>query len=123
MKTKREFLKTSALAIGGAATSASFPPNTTEAAEMTGRLKKGVKFSMVKEPDLSVLDQFKMLKEIGFDGTELRTENNVDYKMYREAVDKSGFPVHGIVNSDKPDLETAVKFASDIGGDSVLYVA
>lgn len=90
---------------------------------MTGILKKGVKFSMVQEPDLSIVDRFKMLKDVGFDGTELRTENNEDYKTYREAVDKSGLPVHGIVNSNKPDLETAVKFASDMGGDSVLYVA
>ncbi|MDF2378151.1 MAG: sugar phosphate isomerase/epimerase [Verrucomicrobiales bacterium] len=122
MKTKREFLKSSALALGGAA-AAPLISSPSQAAEMTGILKKGVKFSMVKEPDLSLVDQFKMLKEVGFDGTELRTENNTDYKIYREAVDKSGLPVHGIVNSDKPDLETAVKFAGDIGGDSVLYVA
>jgi hexulose-6-phosphate isomerase len=90
---------------------------------MDGILKKGVKFSMVNEPEMSILDQFKMLKEVGFHGTELRTENKVDYKTYREAVDKSGLPVHGIVNSNKPDLTTAVKFASDMGGTSVLYVA
>lgn len=123
MKTKREFLKTSALAFGGAATASKIITPAAQGAEMTGILKKGVKFSMVKEPDLSILDQFKMLKEVGFHGTELRTENRTDFKTYREAVDKSDFPVHGIVNSDNPDLETAVKFASDIGGDSVLYVA
>lgn len=90
---------------------------------MDGILKKGVKFSMVDEPEMSILGKFKMLKEVGFHGTELRTENKVDYKTYREAVDKSGLPVHGIVNSNKPDLATAVKFASDMGGTSVLYVA
>ncbi len=119
---RRSFLSTSALG-AAAAGSASLGPFSTDAGEMTGILKKGVKFSMVKEPDLSILDRFKMLKEVGFDGTELRTENNTDYRTYREAVDKSGLPVHGIVNSNKPDLETAVKFTSDIGGDSVLYVA
>ncbi|MDF1658956.1 MAG: sugar phosphate isomerase/epimerase [Verrucomicrobiales bacterium] len=123
MKTKREFLKTSALALSGVAAAAPLIHSGAQGAEMTGILKKGVKFSMLKEPDLSTVDQFKLLKEVGFHGTELRTENNTDYKTYREAVDKSDFPVHGIVNSDKPDLETAVKFASDIGGDSVLYVA
>ncbi len=90
---------------------------------MTGRLKKGVKFNMVKEPGLSIVDRFKMLKDVGFDGTELRTENRDDLKTYLEAVDKSGLRVHGIVNADKPDLETAVKFSHDVGGDSVLYVA
>lgn len=119
MTDRRSFLSVGALA--AAAPALSSLPST--AGEMDGLLFKGVKFTMVKEPDLSVLDRFRMLKEIGFHGTELRTENNVDHRMYREAVDKSDFRVHGIVNSDKPDLETAVKFASDIGGDSVLYVA
>jgi len=91
--------------------------------KLTGRILKGVKFNMVKEPDLSLVDQFNMLKEVGFDGTELRTEDHVNLKSYLEAIDKSGLQVHGIVNSDKPDLETAVKFAHDVGGSSVLYVA
>lgn len=96
---------------------------TSTETKLTGRILKGVKFSMVKEPDLSLVDQFKMLKEVGFDGTELRTEDHVNLKSYLEAIDKSGLQVHGIVNADKPDLETAVKFAHDVGGSSVLYVA
>lgn len=122
MTNRRNFLARTSLALGGAAIPAlsSIP---SSAGEMTGILKKAVKFSMVQEPKLSILDKFKMLKDVGFDGTELRTENKEDYKTYREAVDKSGLPVHGIVNSNKPDLETAVKFSSDIGGNSVLYVA
>lgn len=122
VKTKREFLKTAALSVGSASTASLFS-SPAHSAEMTGILKKGVKFSMVDEPELSILERFQLLKEVGFHGTELRTENNSDFKTYREAVDKSDFPVHGIVNADNPDLETAVKFAKDIGGDSVLYVA
>lgn len=122
MTNRRDFITRSSAALA-AATVPAVASTPSQAGEMTGILKKGVKFSMVKEPGMSVVDKFKMLKEVGFHGTELRTENNVDYKMYREAVDKSDFPVHGIVNSNKPDLETAVKFASDIGGTSVLYVA
>lgn len=120
---RRDFLSRTAPAIAAAAAAPTLLTNSARAAEMTGRIKKGVKFTMVKEPDLSVVDTFKMLKEVGFDGTELRTENRDDLKAYLEAVDKSGLAVHGIVNSDKPDLETAVKFSHDVGGDSVLYVA
>lgn len=119
MIERRQFLARSALAVSTTALAGT----TMRAGEMDGILKKGVKFSMVQEPDLSVLDRFRMLKDLGFHGTELRTENREEFATYREAVDKSEFPVHGIVNSTKPDLETAVKFASDIGGDSVLYVA
>jgi hexulose-6-phosphate isomerase len=122
MTNRRQFLSSSALA-ASAATLPSALPTTSSAGEMNGILKKAVKFTMIQEPDMSVVDKFKMLKELGFDGTELRTEYNVDYKMYRDALDKSDFHVHGIVNSNKPDLTTAVKFSSDMGGDSVLYVA
>lgn len=106
--------------------SASTPQVASAAApetKLTGRIKKGLKFNMVKEPGLSLIDQFKMLKEVGFDGTELRTEDHTNLKAYLEAIDKSGLAVHGIVNSDKPDLELAVKFAHDLGASSVLYVA
>ncbi|NLT69222.1 MAG: sugar phosphate isomerase/epimerase [Verrucomicrobiaceae bacterium] len=107
-------------AAGKSADSAATPAAVTK---LTGRIKKGLKFSMVREPDLSLLDQFKMLKEVGFDGTELRTTDHTELKSYLEAVDKSGLRVHGIVNADNPDLATAVKFAHDVGGTSVLYVA
>jgi len=122
MTDRRDFITTSSLAIGGAVI-ASALPTSAKGGEFTGKIKKGVKFSMVNEPDLSVVDSFKMLKDVGFDGTELRTENRDDLKTYLEAVDKSGLRVHGIVNSNKPDLETAVKFSHDVGGNSVLYVA
>lgn len=118
MNNRREFLSTASLAAASAAI-----PAASVAGEFTGKIRKGVKFTMIDAPDLSIVDRFKMAKEAGFDGTELRTEYKDDLKKYLEAVDKSGLPVHGIVNSDKPDLETAVKFSSDVGGDSVLYVA
>lgn len=122
MTDRRRFLSASSLALGGAAVSSALPVSSA-GGEFDGIIKKGVKFSMVNEPDLSLIDTFKMLKDVGFDGTELRTENREDLKDYLEAVDKSGLQVHGIVNADKPDLETAVKFAHDVGGTSVLYVA
>ncbi|MDF1738820.1 MAG: sugar phosphate isomerase/epimerase [Verrucomicrobiales bacterium] len=120
---RRDFLYRTAPALGTAAAIPALLSSHGSSAEMTGRLKKGVKFNMVKEPGLSIVDRFKMLKDVGFDGTELRTENRDDLKTYLEAIDKSDLRVHGIVNSDKPDLETAVKFSHDVGGDSVLYVA
>ena len=75
------------------------PADTAAVTKLTGRIKKGLKFSMVKEPDLSLLDQFKMLKEVGFDGTELRTADHGELKSYLEVVDKSGLQVHGVVNA------------------------
>jgi L-ribulose-5-phosphate 3-epimerase len=42
---------------------------------------------------------------------------------YIKAIEKSGLPVHGIINSSKPDLTAAVEFAAQVGGNSVLFVA
>lgn len=126
---RRHFFARTAPVLGVSALSPSLlaqaatPAAPATVTKLTGRIKKGLKFNMVKEPDLSLVDQFKMLKEVGFDGTELRTTDHPELKSYLEAVDKSGLEVHGIVNADNPDLETAVKFAHDVGASSVLYVA
>jgi len=117
---RRHFLTTTSTLLGA---SAAGIPAVSEAGEFSGIIHKGVKFSMVQEPDLSILDRFKMLKDVGFEGTELRTENREDAAEYAAAIEKSGLKVHGIVNSNKPDLATAVEFSKDMGGDSVLYVA
>lgn len=109
------------LAIGSTGIgAASFP---AQAGEFTGTIKKAVKFRDVNEPDLSIEDRFRLVKDLGFDGTELRTEDRENASAFQKASEKVGLPVHGIVNSSKPDLTTAVEFAASVGGTSVLYVA
>ncbi len=118
---RRNFFRNSALYAGTALAAArelSFGQG-----EFTGILKKGVKFSMVHEPGLSIADRFKLLKDLGFHGTELRVGDLEQHTEFLKATEQTGFRIHGIVNSSNPDLETAVKFCADMGGDSVLYVA
>jgi hexulose-6-phosphate isomerase len=118
---RRNFFRNSALYAGTALAAArqlSFGQG-----EFSGVIKKGVKFSMVNEPSLSIADRFKMLKDLGFHGTELRISDRDRQAEFQKAAQQSGFRVHGIVNSTNPDLETAIKFSADLGGDSVLYVA
>ncbi len=112
---RRHFITTAAAAAA--------VPTFASAGEFSGIIKKAVKFSMVKEPDLSIVDQFKMLREVGFDGTELRTTDKENAKVFSEAIEKSGLPVHGVVNSSNPDLKSAIEFSKQMGGNSVLYVA
>src|SRR5690606_1821101 len=71
------------------------PANTFAAAPM---IKKSLKWGMVKE-DLSILDKFKLLKDLGFDGVELDTPNNLDMKEVLNARDKTGLELPGTVNS------------------------
>lgn len=120
---RRRFVTSASALAGGAVFGQALAPSPARAGEFTGVIKKGTKFHMVDEPDLSLVDRFKMLKDVGFDGTELRTTDNERLTEFRKAADKSGLRVHGIVNASNPDLATAVEFAKDMGGSSVLYVA
>jgi L-ribulose-5-phosphate 3-epimerase len=92
------------------------------AGEFTGRIRKAVKYHMVTE-NLTVLDKFKLLKDLGFDGTEIRTRDKADRQEVARAIEKTGLPVHGVVNSDNPDIISAIELAKYYGGDSVLVVA
>ena len=60
------------------------------------KLKKSLKFDMVKE-DLSIMDKFKLLKDLGFDGVELETPNTLPMKEVLEARDKTGLEIPGVV--------------------------
>lgn len=86
------------------------------------RIKKAVKFHMLTE-DLSVLDKFKLLADLGFDGTEIHVTTKVDRNEVREAIDATGVVVHGFLNSTKPDLKYAIDSAKFYGATSVLVVA
>ncbi|GAB3323958.1 sugar phosphate isomerase/epimerase [Larkinella ripae] len=103
---RREFLKNGSLAaVGGfAAVEAAptalkpfvHPPAKTVAAQPM--VKKSLKWGMVKE-DLSILDKFKLLKDLGYDGVELDTPNDLDMKEVLNARDKTGLELPGTVNS------------------------
>ncbi|TAG62311.1 MAG: sugar phosphate isomerase/epimerase [Runella slithyformis] len=61
-------------------------------------LKKSLKFGMISEP-LSVLDKFKLLKDLGFDGVELDSPNDLSPQEIVNARDKTGLELPGVVNS------------------------
>ncbi|QDU16622.1 Xylose isomerase-like TIM barrel [Gimesia maris] len=85
-------------------------------------IKKAVKYQMITEP-VSVLDKFKMLKDLGFDGTEIHYRSKVDPKEVRRAIDATGVQVHGFLNSSRNELKDSIDQAKYYGGTSVLVVA
>ncbi|MEX2232091.1 MAG: sugar phosphate isomerase/epimerase family protein [Cyclobacteriaceae bacterium] len=95
---RRDFLKKTSLSL--AATTVSI--NSLLAGERRPisppplKLKKSLKFDMVKE-NLSLLDKFKLLKELGFDGVELETPNTLPMKEVLQARDKTGLEIPGVV--------------------------
>ena len=118
---RRQFLKSSAgLAALG---SIPFPHIAAKPGPLSGEIKIAVKYHMIAEPDLSVVEKFRMLKEIGFDGVELKTDDPTDANEFVRAIEQTGLPVHGVINSSNPDIVSAVKLAKRLGGDSVLVLA
>jgi hexulose-6-phosphate isomerase len=104
----------------------------------TVRLKKAVKYGMV-QGELPIRDKFKLLRDLGFDGVELASPNDLDADEVLAARDASGLCIHGVVNAlhwksplSHPDpevralcvesLRTSLRDARAYGATSVLVV-
>ena len=90
------------------------------AGPLTGRIKIAVKYQMILEPEMTVMEKFRMLREVGIDGAEVRTNEPVDISELERAIGDTGIPVHGIINASEPELLPALKLAKQLGCDSVL---
>ncbi|HLQ99030.1 MAG TPA: sugar phosphate isomerase/epimerase family protein [Sphingobacterium sp.] len=138
---RKDFIKSASLLIGGgiispflnASDKLNFqnPPVSME-------LKKGIGFGMIQE-DLSLLDKFKLVKDLGFDGVEFDSPVDIDTKELVAARNQSGLELPSVVNKDHwskplsdPDasvrrftIDSVAKSLNDIkelGGDTVLVV-
>ena len=122
--SRRTFLKeTSATLLAGTLSrSNSLFAAETSSAKPETRIKKAVKYQMITEP-VSVLDKFRILKDLGFDGTEIHYRSKVDPKEVRRAIDATGVQVHGFLNSSRDELKDSIDQAKYYGGTSVLVVA
>lgn len=93
---------------------------------------------MIKE-NISILDKFKLVRDIGYDGVELDSPGGQDKKECIEASQKTGLSIHGVVDSKHwrvratasnprrrkdclKDLLTAIKESHYCGGSSVLFI-
>jgi len=93
---------------------------------------------MVKE-ELSILEKFQLLKDVGFDGVEMDGPNDLDKDEILEAKEKTGLEIPGVINSvhwklplSDPDpairdqsregLITALHDCKKYGGSTVLLV-
>jgi L-ribulose-5-phosphate 3-epimerase len=149
---RRDFLKNSTLATTAAVTgiaaastataahSGIFIKPTAEIIKPLARpmVKKSLMWGMVKE-NLSIMDKFKLLKDLGYDGVELDSPDTLDMKEVLEARDKTGLLIPGTINSrhwklplSDPDpkkrdecvksIEKALWDTKEYGGTTVLVV-
>jgi hexulose-6-phosphate isomerase len=130
---RRSFLQA-----GLAAATAAFAADRIAAADAKPRLKKAVKFGMIRTQG-TVEEKFELIKSLGFQGVELDSPSNVDRAEAVKARDKTGILIHGVVDSvhwkerlSDPDpvvrakglaaLRGALEDAKFYGADTVLLV-
>jgi hexulose-6-phosphate isomerase len=143
---RREFLQSAAALAAGTGwfaaslNAAAFGDIAEAASNPTGkgRIFKAVKWDMIGI-DGSVLDKFRLQKELGYDGMELVGPSLVDAEEVRRASDETGMPVHGLVDMkhweirlSSPDakvrdegvaiLEQCLRDSKAFGGSTVLLV-
>ncbi len=98
-------------------------PDLSYAGPLSGKIKIGVKYHMIIEPKLTVAEKFTMLKEVGLEGSEIKTDEKIDHTEVEKAIESTGVPVHGIVNAGKPEIIPAIEMARRFNCESVLIFA
>lgn len=134
---RKDFIKSLGI-LAATSLSSNVIGNTFKVNSNSLKIKKGLGFWMIKE-ELSLLDKFKLVKDLGFDGIEFNSPLDLPLKDLLEARDKTGVEIPSTVNKDhwgKPisDPDPAIrKFTIDsmarsleqtkeLGGDTVLLV-
>src|SRR5690625_5887291 len=62
------------------------------------KIYKSLKWGMVQAGD-TILEKSQLLKDLGYDGVELDSPNDLDNDKVLEARDKTGLKIPGVVNS------------------------
>src|SRR4051794_19615607 len=103
------------------------------------KLKKAVKFDMIKVKGASIEDKFNLIKSLGFLGVEIDSPSGVNKDEAVKARDKTGIQIHGVIDSihwttrlsDPKEevrakgleaLKGALQDAKTYGGSTVLLV-
>jgi L-ribulose-5-phosphate 3-epimerase len=106
--TRRGFLQTTVAAAvasaaleatASAAAEAPKPDDAAQAAAKGPRLKKAVKYAMIKAGG-TPLEKFELVKRLGFQGVEIDSPSGVDKQAAVEAKKKTGIDIHGVIDSE-----------------------
>lgn len=141
---RRDFIKsatvltTGIVAAPGLMSAENITSQAATSAAKPVKMKKALGYGMIQS-DLPLVDKFKMVKEIGFDGIEFNSPLDFSVDELLKAKDKSGIELPTTVNKDhwklplsSPDpavrkkivesVTQSLKETKAIGGDTVLVV-
>ena len=136
--SRRGFLRATSGAVVGAIACAGRRTLAADAANAGPRLRKAVKFDMIKL-DAPIEKKFELIKSLGFEGVEMNSPSGVNREEAVAAKKKTGIDIHGVVDSvhwdqrlSDPDeavrarglaaLRTAIDDCKFYGGTTVLLV-
>lgn len=136
--SRRPFLQAAAATVAAGTLPGLFAADEAISKAAPMKYKKAVKWGMVQVKG-SVLEKFKLLKELGFDGVELDAPGGPPVEEVLAAIKETGLDVPGVVDSvhwGKPlsdpneevraegvkALTAAIEYCAAIGGTSVLLV-
>ncbi len=134
---RKDFLKAITVLTGASIASPALA-NVKSTPLYAPKIKKALSYYMIKE-ELSLVDKFKLVKDLGFDGVEMNGPVEFTVKEILDAKTKSGIEIPSLVNKDHwgkplsdPDpairkfcIDSIVKTAQEtkeLGGDTVLVV-
>ncbi|MBD1422727.1 sugar phosphate isomerase/epimerase [Sphingobacterium chuzhouense] len=135
---RKDFITSLSFLVGGAALAPLAGLSKTLHPTEALRLKKGLQFGMIKE-ELSLVDKFKLVKDLGFDGIELNSPVPFEIKELLQAKTQSGIEIPSTINKDHwskplsdPDpavrqftidsVKKSLEETKELGGDTVLVV-
>ncbi|MCI0921356.1 sugar phosphate isomerase/epimerase family protein [Sphingobacterium rhinopitheci] len=94
---RKDFIRSASLLVGSTIVAPSI--SLASQSSNTKFLKKGLGYDMIRE-DLSVLDKFKLVRDLGFDGIEINSPTNIDINELVNAIEQTGIQVPSTVNKD-----------------------
>lgn len=136
---RKEFIKASAGLVGlSLVNPMSITGKTAHSNIVKPNIKICLKYGMV-EGNMSVMENFQMLKDIGYDGVEMDSPNNLNNEEIIEASKETGLEIPGVINSvhwkspmSHPDekvrakcveaMKTSLNDCKAYGGTTVLLV-
>ncbi len=118
--TRRTLLATAASA---AAASLVLPTSASADTPLKGRVRKSLKWGMVKDQSLPLVETFRKLKACGYEGVEPGFKQVKDADAWLAASKESGLIIDCVVGAGEPDLNAVIDLAKKLGADSILVTA
>ena len=113
--TRRSLLTTAA-----SAAAAMVLPAHGQTSPLKGKIRKCLKWGMVKDQSLPLPEAFRKLKACGYEGVEPSFKHVKDADAWLAASKETGLVIDCVVGAGEPDLNAVIDLAKKLGGDSIL---